>query len=124
MEVTASNDVLRVAVDAQMIRYMQVALTTLLVYNCVLSWDDEVKYIWKNRFSLISVIYFILRYLGIAYMMYVGHIRTVFTFSELRINVDFPRLVSHTLPRLAVRCLPLPEFVTNTISTDKASVRQ
>ncbi|KAI6114130.1 hypothetical protein F5141DRAFT_1104433 [Pisolithus sp. B1] len=93
MEVTASNDVLRVAVDAQMIRYMQVALTTLLVYNCVLSWDDEVKYIWKNRFSLISVIYFI---------------------------VNFPRLVSHTLPRLAVRCLPLPEFVTNTISTDKA----
>ncbi|KAI6096206.1 hypothetical protein EV401DRAFT_1142841 [Pisolithus croceorrhizus] len=89
MEVTASNDVLRVAVDAQMIRYMQVALTTLLVYNCVLSWDDEVKYIWKNRFSLISVIYFILRYLGIAYMIFSS-----------------------------------AEFVTNTISTDKASVRQ
>ncbi|KAI6121026.1 hypothetical protein EV401DRAFT_1378794 [Pisolithus croceorrhizus] len=89
MEVTASNDVLRVAVDAQTIRFLQVALTTLLIYNCVLSLDDEVKYIWKNRFSLISVIYFILRYLGIAYMM----------FSSV-------------------------EFITNTISTHEASVRQ
>ncbi|KAI6107016.1 hypothetical protein EDD16DRAFT_1624604 [Pisolithus croceorrhizus] len=29
--------------DAQMIRYMQVALTTVLVYNCVLSLDNEVS---------------------------------------------------------------------------------
>ncbi|KIK27456.1 hypothetical protein PISMIDRAFT_186063 [Pisolithus microcarpus 441] len=70
MEATASNDVLRVAVDAQMIRFLQVALTTLLVYNCVLSWDDEVEFIWKKRFSSISVIYLILRYLGIAYMVF------------------------------------------------------
>ncbi|KAI6137938.1 hypothetical protein EDD17DRAFT_1675395, partial [Pisolithus thermaeus] len=98
MEVTTSNDVLRVAMDAQMIRYMQVALTTVLVYNCVLSLDNEVKFIWKNRFSHISVIYLIFRYFGMAYMMYVGHIRTVFTFSELRITVGFPRLNSSRIP--------------------------
>ncbi|KAI5986228.1 hypothetical protein EDD15DRAFT_1606047 [Pisolithus albus] len=88
MEATASNDVLKVAMDAQSIRFLQVALTTLLVYNCVLSWDDEVKFIWKQRFSSITVIYLTLRYVGIAYMVF---------------------------------CLT--EFVTNTITAQKASVR-
>lgn len=70
MEPTVNYDLLGVERDAQTIRLLQVVPATLMVYDYVLSWDDEVEYIWKKRFSIISVIYLIFRYFGILYILF------------------------------------------------------
>ncbi|KAI6030663.1 hypothetical protein F5J12DRAFT_302759 [Pisolithus orientalis] len=70
MDAAADNDFLRIVKDAQTIQFLQVALTILLMYNYVLSLDDEIEYIWKKRISSVSVIYLMLRYFGITYMLY------------------------------------------------------
>lgn len=74
MEVTGSYDSLSVARDAQTIQLLQVVPATLMVYDCMLSLEDEVEYIWKKRFTSISVVYLTFRYLGTVYTLYVGHV--------------------------------------------------
>ncbi|KAI6117726.1 hypothetical protein EDD16DRAFT_997970 [Pisolithus croceorrhizus] len=54
---------------AQAVWLLQVVPAALMVYDCVLSLDDEVEYIWKKQFSFISVIYVIFRYLGTIYTL-------------------------------------------------------
>lgn len=48
MEVTGSYDSLSVAKDAQTIQLLQVVPATLMVYDCMLSLEDEVEYIWVH----------------------------------------------------------------------------
>ncbi|KAI6147372.1 hypothetical protein BKA82DRAFT_999255 [Pisolithus tinctorius] len=65
MDAAADNGLLRVVKDAQTIRFLQVALTVLLMYNHVLSLDDEIKYIWKKRISSVSVIYLVVSFMNV-----------------------------------------------------------
>ncbi|KIK21347.1 hypothetical protein PISMIDRAFT_542692 [Pisolithus microcarpus 441] len=70
MEVTGSYDSLSVARDAQTIQLLQVVPATLMVYDCMLSLEDEVEYIWKTRFSSISVVYLTFQYIGTVYTLF------------------------------------------------------
>lgn len=70
MEATGSYDSLSVARDAQTIQLLQVVPATLMVYDCMLSLEDEVEYIWKKRFTSISVVYLTFRYLGTVYTLF------------------------------------------------------
>ncbi|KAI6005495.1 hypothetical protein EDD15DRAFT_643690 [Pisolithus albus] len=70
MESAGNYDPLSVARDAQTIQLLQVVPATLMVYDCMLSLEDEVKYIWKKRFSSISVVYLTFRYLGTVFILF------------------------------------------------------
>ncbi|KAI6109035.1 hypothetical protein EDD16DRAFT_1617006 [Pisolithus croceorrhizus] len=79
MQTPGNYGPLSVARDAQTIQFLQVLPATLMVYDCMLSLDDEVEYIWKKRLSIISVVYIIFRYLGTVYILYA--VRTVLGYS-------------------------------------------
>ncbi|KAI6101455.1 hypothetical protein EDD17DRAFT_804081 [Pisolithus thermaeus] len=70
MQTPGNYGPLSVARDAQTIQFLQVLPATLMVYDCMLSLDDEVEYIWKKRLSIISVVYIIFRYLGTVYILF------------------------------------------------------
>ncbi|KIO06027.1 hypothetical protein M404DRAFT_999255 [Pisolithus tinctorius Marx 270] len=104
MDAAADNGLLRVVKDAQTIRFLQVALTVLLMYNHVLSLDDEIKYIWKKRISSVSVIYLVLRYFGIIYMLYSSVVLVTNT-----ISIDKASVATRSYPALSLwaNCLVL-----------------
>ncbi|KAI6131857.1 hypothetical protein EV401DRAFT_319800 [Pisolithus croceorrhizus] len=73
MQTAGNYSPLSVARDAQTIQFLQVLPATLMVYDYILSLDDEVEYIWqKKRLSFVTVFYLIFRYLGTVYILYVG----------------------------------------------------
>ncbi|KAI6162507.1 hypothetical protein EDD17DRAFT_550847 [Pisolithus thermaeus] len=51
MQTAGNYSPLSVARDAQTIQFLQVLPATLMVYDYILSLDDEVEYIWKKRLS-------------------------------------------------------------------------
>ncbi|KAH8109195.1 hypothetical protein DFH11DRAFT_1814244, partial [Phellopilus nigrolimitatus] len=51
--------------EIDMAQYIQVATSTLLVYNTVITMDKEVKYFWSSPRTFVSLIYFANRYIGI-----------------------------------------------------------
>ncbi|EJU02734.1 hypothetical protein DACRYDRAFT_21718, partial [Dacryopinax primogenitus] len=42
------------------------AATALFVYDILISFADEVEYVWKSKWSSPKVLYFIVRYFGVA----------------------------------------------------------
>ncbi|KAG2092655.1 uncharacterized protein F5147DRAFT_779593 [Suillus discolor] len=47
--------------------YYTVVSTVAVIYDWVLTFDQEVELVWKRRWSVMSVLYLILRYCGIIY---------------------------------------------------------
>ncbi|KAH8105620.1 hypothetical protein DFH11DRAFT_1518732 [Phellopilus nigrolimitatus] len=45
--------------------YCQIAVVTVLVYDSIITMDKEVKYFWRSSRSLVSLIYFLNRYIGL-----------------------------------------------------------
>ncbi|KAI6117725.1 hypothetical protein EDD16DRAFT_998318 [Pisolithus croceorrhizus] len=71
MQTAGNYSPLSVARDAQTIQFLQVLPATLMVYDYILSLDDEVEYIWqKKRLSFVTVFYLIFRYLGTVYILF------------------------------------------------------
>ncbi|KAG2364204.1 hypothetical protein BDR07DRAFT_1402285 [Suillus spraguei] len=51
--------------------YWGVAAAVVVVYDWVLTLAQEIELIWKQRWSLMTVLYLMTRYIGILYSMYV-----------------------------------------------------
>ncbi|KAG2368999.1 hypothetical protein BDR07DRAFT_845414 [Suillus spraguei] len=49
------------------LRYWMVAAAAAVVYDWVLSLGQEIELIWKQRWSLMTVMYLVIRYIGILY---------------------------------------------------------
>jgi len=43
-------------------KYAIIAFSPAFVYDCLLTLDDEIMYIWRRQFSLVTLAYFINRY--------------------------------------------------------------
>ncbi|KAG1773458.1 hypothetical protein EDD22DRAFT_857673, partial [Suillus occidentalis] len=43
-----------------------------VVYDWVLTIGQEIELIWRQRWSLMSVLYLVIRYIGIPYSVYVS----------------------------------------------------
>ncbi|KAG1884724.1 hypothetical protein F4604DRAFT_185759 [Suillus subluteus] len=49
--------------------YFAVAASVGLMYDCALTFGQEVKLIWRQRWSLMTFLYLIVRYVGIGYVV-------------------------------------------------------
>ncbi|KIK41196.1 hypothetical protein CY34DRAFT_806374, partial [Suillus luteus UH-Slu-Lm8-n1] len=59
------------SIDAQVIySYWMVAAGVLVVYDWVLTIGQEIELIWRQRWSLMTVLYLSIRYIGILYSVY------------------------------------------------------
>ncbi|KAG2073062.1 hypothetical protein BDR04DRAFT_1095537 [Suillus decipiens] len=47
--------------------YWTVSASVVVVYDCVLTLGQEIELIWRQRCSLMSVLYLMIRYIGIPY---------------------------------------------------------
>ncbi|KAH7920632.1 hypothetical protein BV22DRAFT_1132910 [Leucogyrophana mollusca] len=56
-----------------------VVMATVLVYDYLLTIGQEVEYVWQRPMSLMSFLYYVVRYLGLFVAMYVGSSWAVFT---------------------------------------------
>ncbi|KAJ3993907.1 hypothetical protein F5050DRAFT_1904448, partial [Lentinula boryana] len=45
-----------------------VAALTILLYDCLLTFDNEVKYIWKSQWTIPKVLYLFAKYYGLAHL--------------------------------------------------------
>ncbi|KAG1796252.1 uncharacterized protein HD556DRAFT_1360204, partial [Suillus plorans] len=50
--------------------YFAVAACAAVIYDWVLTFGQEVELVWGRRWSLMTVLYIIARYLGIGFVMY------------------------------------------------------
>ncbi|KAI5121789.1 hypothetical protein M0805_009781 [Coniferiporia weirii] len=46
--------------------YGQIALATLLAYDILITMDKEVKYFWSSPGKLVSILFFMNRYIGLS----------------------------------------------------------
>lgn len=51
----------------QVASYVLVASSTAILYDCALTFGQEVNLIWGRRWSLMKFLYIIVRYVGILY---------------------------------------------------------
>ncbi|KAG1738374.1 uncharacterized protein EDB91DRAFT_457133 [Suillus paluster] len=47
--------------------YFLVAACAAVIYDWVLTFEEEIELIWRQRWSLITVLYLVIRYIGIPY---------------------------------------------------------
>ncbi|KAG2111989.1 uncharacterized protein F5147DRAFT_685241 [Suillus discolor] len=68
----------------------------MVVYDWVLTLGQEIELIWRRRWSLMIVLYLVIRYIGIPYFVvaYVSLVCTVFYSSDQ--HTEYIRLVSLT----------------------------
>ncbi|EIW78858.1 hypothetical protein CONPUDRAFT_145129 [Coniophora puteana RWD-64-598 SS2] len=66
MSASLAQVILLVAKKDQMFKRISVASTALVIYDYLLNLDLEVELIWLRKFSSTTVVYIILRYLGLA----------------------------------------------------------
>ncbi|KAH8108991.1 hypothetical protein DFH11DRAFT_1691282 [Phellopilus nigrolimitatus] len=59
------NDVPFLVSQIDLLIYCQIAVATVLVYDTIITMDKEVKYFWRSSRSLVSLIYFLNRYIGL-----------------------------------------------------------
>ncbi|KAG2335307.1 hypothetical protein BDR05DRAFT_620318 [Suillus weaverae] len=52
--------------------YWMVAAGLVVVYDWVLTIGQEIELIWRQRWSLMTVLYLIIRYIGLPYSVYVS----------------------------------------------------
>ncbi|KAG1796234.1 uncharacterized protein HD556DRAFT_1360098 [Suillus plorans] len=52
--------------------YFQVAACAAVVYDWGLTFGQELELIWRQRWSLMTVLYLVARYLGIGFGVYVS----------------------------------------------------
>ncbi|KIK36117.1 hypothetical protein CY34DRAFT_811550, partial [Suillus luteus UH-Slu-Lm8-n1] len=50
--------------------YWTVATGVVVVYDWVLTIGQEIELIWRQRWSLMTVLYLVIRYIGIPYSVY------------------------------------------------------
>ncbi|KAG2101572.1 uncharacterized protein F5147DRAFT_776575 [Suillus discolor] len=72
--------------------YWAVAAGIVVVYDWVLTLGQEIELIWRQRWSFMTVIYLVIRYIGIPY-----HAANVLTHSEYAIGLADGHRVSGTL---------------------------
>ncbi|KAG1744061.1 uncharacterized protein EDB91DRAFT_209560 [Suillus paluster] len=51
--------------------YFTVAASVGVIYDCALTFGQEVELFWRQRWSLMTIMYLSLRCLGISYIVYV-----------------------------------------------------
>ncbi|KAG2363845.1 hypothetical protein BDR07DRAFT_878707 [Suillus spraguei] len=49
--------------------YWKVAAGVVVLYDCVLTLEQEIELIWRRRWSLITVLYLVVRYIGLLYVV-------------------------------------------------------
>ncbi|KAG2103696.1 uncharacterized protein F5147DRAFT_274531 [Suillus discolor] len=57
--------------------YWNVAAGVVVVYDWVLTLGQEIELVWRQRWSLMTVLYLIIRYIGIPYSVYVSRSTTL-----------------------------------------------
>ncbi|KAJ7489627.1 hypothetical protein B0H11DRAFT_1059223 [Mycena galericulata] len=61
-----ADQLLRLAVDAQITAYVAVAASTILVFDCLVCLDREVEMVWKRPKSLVKWLYIWNRYFALS----------------------------------------------------------
>ncbi|KAG2109080.1 hypothetical protein BD769DRAFT_1498156 [Suillus cothurnatus] len=49
--------------------YWLVAAGVIVVYDWVITLGQEIELVWRQRWSLMTVLYLVIRYIGIPYLM-------------------------------------------------------
>lgn len=62
----AANPQYLVAWTARTIRYLEVVPSVIMMYDYVLTLEDEIDFIWSKSMSVVAAIYVITRYIGTA----------------------------------------------------------
>jgi hypothetical protein len=53
--------------SSQLLAYIIAAISTVIVYDWVLTFRKEVELIWRQRWSFMTLLYISVRYVGILY---------------------------------------------------------
>ncbi|KAG1779069.1 hypothetical protein EV702DRAFT_119104 [Suillus placidus] len=55
--------------SARFLSYILVSASTVVIYDCVLTLGQEIELIWRQRWSLMTVLYLSIRYIGTIYIV-------------------------------------------------------
>ncbi|KIM66888.1 hypothetical protein SCLCIDRAFT_1210934 [Scleroderma citrinum Foug A] len=64
MATTTVTDVVQLSRIVQITRLCQVAPSVLMVYDYLISVDQEIEHIWKRPRTTTTLLYFVVRYFG------------------------------------------------------------
>jgi len=63
------NEISMFILDAQPIIYNTIAVAAILLWDLLITFSDEVQYIWKYKISLVNILYIIIRYVSLGNMV-------------------------------------------------------
>ncbi|KAJ1306748.1 hypothetical protein OPQ81_007734 [Rhizoctonia solani] len=77
----AAQALIEVAMELRAAIYLAVISLCILLYDYMITIDQEVKFIWGQRWSFGKVVYIFIRYATI--FMMAGHVASMFFFSPI-----------------------------------------
>ncbi|KAG1791995.1 uncharacterized protein HD556DRAFT_1382155 [Suillus plorans] len=77
-----------------LLSYLADAVGIVVVYDWVLTLEQEIELTWRQRWYLMTVLYLIIRYIGIPFSVYVSRSTTLYcaNSSSLTISVHLLRM--------------------------------
>ncbi|KAJ6464094.1 hypothetical protein C8R45DRAFT_1220168 [Mycena sanguinolenta] len=93
------RELLQLLLDSQTTNYLAAAGFTVLVFEHISTFPEEVKYVWQSRVSLWSVLYVWIRY----YTLFAVAIDVSFMFRE--IISDRAEMITATIDSVSVDCI-------------------
>jgi len=81
------------AVEAvQLSNYASLTILTAVSYDYVLTFASEIEYIWQNRWTRVSTLFFLARYFGLCSVMFLTLVSSSFLLVPAKMYVPIPPL--------------------------------
>ncbi|KAG1789237.1 uncharacterized protein HD556DRAFT_1529529 [Suillus plorans] len=82
--------------------YWTVAAGVVVVYDWALTLEKEIELIWRQRWSLMTVLYLIIRYIGILFSVYVSRSTTLYCANSSSTSLTISANVLQTMPSVSL----------------------